>query len=93
MSNAPTDLWGASKVIYTAAGTQNFLAFTQTSTSAAAISTAATAGVASTTYEADIDFVLETGSSNTVALTLYGETSSSSGTLTVEPGSACYWLP
>jgi len=40
-----------------------------------------------------IDFTLQTGSSSTVALTLYGETSNASGTLTIMPGSACYWLP
>jgi hypothetical protein len=93
MNNSPTDLWGGSSVTYAAAGTSNWLAFTQTATAATAISTAATAGATGTTYRAEIDFTLETGATNPVAVTLYGETSSSSATLTIEPGSMCYWLP
>jgi hypothetical protein len=93
MSNAPTGLWGGSEVNYAAANTASWLAFSQTATAATAISTAATAGVVSTTYKATIDFTLQTGSSNAVALTLYGEVSNTSGTLTIMPGSACYWLP
>ena len=91
MSAAPTDLWGSSQVTYAAAGTSNYLTFTQTATTATAISSAATAGVASTIYLAEINFTLQTGSS-AVVVTLYGETSSASGTLTIEPGSYCAWL-
>jgi hypothetical protein len=93
MSNAPTGLWGGSSVTYAAAGTSNWLAFSQTATAATAVSTAATAGAANTTYRAEIDFTLQTGVSNTVAVTLYGQVSNSSATLTIQPGSACYWLP
>jgi hypothetical protein len=57
------------------------------------VSTAVTAGTANTTYRAEIDFTLQTGSSNPVAVTLYGLVSQASATLTIEPGSACYWLP
>jgi hypothetical protein len=93
MSNTPTGLWGGSSVTYAAAGTSNWLAFAQTATAAAAISTAATAGVTNTTYRAEIDFTLQTGATNPVAITLYGEVSNASATLTIQPGSACYWLP
>ena len=93
MSATPTDLWGAAIVTYAAAGTRNYLAFTQTATAATAISTAATAGATSTIYEAQIDFTLSTNSSNAVVLTLEAETSNSGGTLTIEPGSECHWLP
>jgi hypothetical protein len=91
MSAAPTGLWGSSRVTYAAAGTSNYLTFTQTATTATAISTAATAGVAATTYMADINFTIQTGSS-AVVVTLYGMTSSTSGTLTIMPGSYCAWL-
>jgi len=93
MSNAPTGLWGGTSVTYAAAGTSNWLAFSQTATAATAISTAATAGAANTTYRAEIDFTLQTGSTNPVAVTLYGLVSQSSATLSIQPGSACYWLP
>ena len=93
MNNAPTDVWGGSSVTYAAAGTSNWLAFTQSATSTTAISTASTAAVTATTYRAEMDFTIKTGSSNPVTMTIYGDTSSASGTLTIEPGSACYWLP
>ncbi len=93
MNNAPTGLWGGSSVTYAAAGTSNWLAFSQTSTTASAISTAATAGAADTTYRAEIDFTLQTGATNPVAVSLYGQVSDSSATLTIQPGSVCYWLP
>jgi hypothetical protein len=93
MSNAPTGLWGGSTVTYSAAGTSNWLAFTQTATAATPISTATAAGAANTTYRAEVDFTLQTGATNPVAVTLYGEVSDASATLTTEPGSACYWLP
>jgi hypothetical protein len=93
MSYAPTGLWGGTSVTYAAAGTSNWLAFTQTATAATAISTAATAGVANTTYRAEIDLTIQTGAANPVALSLYGQVSNASATLTVGPGSTCYWLP
>jgi hypothetical protein len=93
MSSAPTNLWGGTSVTYAGAGTSNWLAFTQTATTATAISTAATAGVANATYRAEIDFTIQTGATNPVALTLYGQVSNASATLTVGPGSTCYWLP
>ncbi|HEV2487524.1 MAG TPA: hypothetical protein VGT08_18510 [Terracidiphilus sp.] len=93
MSNTPIGLWGGSGVTYAAAGTSNWLAFSQTSTATTAVSTAATAGATGTTYRAEIDFTLQTGAINPVAITLYGETSNTGGTLTIEPGSTCYWLP
>jgi hypothetical protein len=93
MDNAPTNVWGGTRVISAAAGTQNWLAFTQSATATAAISTAATAGVAATTYEALMDFTIQTGATNPVTMTIYGQTSNSGGTLTIMPGSTCYWLP
>jgi hypothetical protein len=93
MSNAPTGLWGGTSVTYAAAGTSNWLAFTQTATAATAISTAATAGATATTYRAEVNFTVQTGATNPVALTVYGEVSNASATLTIQPGSACYWLP
>ena len=93
MSNSPTGLWGGTTVTYAAAGTTNWLAFSQTATTATAISTGAIAGAISTTYKAEVDLVLQTGASNPVAVTLYGTTSNSGATLTIEPGSTCYWLP
>jgi hypothetical protein len=93
MNNAPTSVWGGSQLTYAATGTTNWLAFTQTGTSTTAISTATTAGATGTTYKAEIDFVVQTGASNSVAMTIYGETSNSGATLTIEPGSTCYWLP
>jgi hypothetical protein len=93
MNNAPTNVWGGSKVIYAAAGTQSWLAFTQSATATTAISTAATAGATGTTYEALVDFVIQTGATNPVQMTIYGQSSNSSGTLSIMPGSTCYWLP
>ena len=93
MSNAPTNLWGGSSVTYAPNGLSNWLAFTQTATSPTAISTAATANAPSTTYRAEIGFALQTGATNPVAITIFGAVSNASATLTIEPGSACYWLP
>lgn len=93
MSSAPTGLWGGSSVTYAAAGTSNWLAFSQTATTASAVSAAATAGAANTTYRAEINFTLQTGGTNPVALTLYGLVSNSGATMTIQPGSVCYWLP
>jgi hypothetical protein len=93
MSNAPTGLWGGTSVTYAAAGTLNWLAFSQTATAATAISSATTAGATGTTYRAEVDFTLQTGASNPVAVTLYGQVSNTGATLTIEPGSVCYWHP
>jgi hypothetical protein len=93
MSNAPTGLWGGTSVTYNAAGTSNWLGFSQTATAATAVSTAVTAGAANTTYRTEIDFTLQTGVTNPVAVTVFGLVSQSSATLTIQPGSACYWLP
>lgn len=93
MNNSPAGLWGGSSVTYAATGTASWLAFAQTATAATAISTPATAGAAGTTYRAEVDFTLQTGTTNPVALTLYGEVSNTSATLTIGPGSVCYWLP
>jgi hypothetical protein len=93
MNNAPTNVWGSAKVIYNANGSQSFLAFTQNATATTAISTAASAAAAGTTYEANISFVIQTGSTNAVQATIYGQTNNSGATLTIMPGSTCYWLP
>jgi hypothetical protein len=93
MSNAPTGLWGGTSVTYAAAGTSNWLAFNQAATTPTAISTAATAGATGTTYRAEIDFTVQTGATNPVAMTVYGQVSNTSATLTIGPRSACYWLP
>jgi hypothetical protein len=93
MSNAPIGLWGGSSVIYAASGTSNWQAFSLTTTPATAISPATAAGTANTTYRAEVDFTLQTGATNPVSVTVYGEVSNSSSTLTIQPGSICYWLP
>jgi hypothetical protein len=93
MSNAPTGLWGGSFVTFAATGTSNWLAFAQATTAVTAVSTATTVESANTTYRAEFDFTLQTGASNPVAVTLYGQVSQSGATLTIEPGSTCYWLP
>jgi hypothetical protein len=91
MNNSPTGLWTVSDVWTSAAGTNQLLAPPdQTATAATAISAAATAGAASTSYKADLDFTLST-TSNPVTVTLNAEVTG--GTLTLEPGSKCYWLP
>lgn len=93
MSNTPTGLWGGTRVTYAGAGTSNWLAFSQTATAAAAISTAVNAGLTGTTYRAEMDFTLQTGITNPVTLTVYGAVSNASATLTIQPGSVCYWMP
>jgi hypothetical protein len=93
MNYAPTNVWGGTQMTYAAAGTSNWLAFTQSATTTTATSSATTAGATGTTYKAEIDFAIQTGSSNPVAMTVYGQTSNSSATLTIQPGSTCYWLP
>ena len=93
MSNVPINLWGGSSVTYAATGTSNWQAFMQTAASATAISPATTAGAANTTYRGEVDFTLQTGATNPVSVTVYGEVSNASATLTIQPGSACYWLP
>jgi hypothetical protein len=93
MNNAPTNVWGGTRVIYAAAGSSNWLAFSQSGAGTAAISAATTAGATGTTYVAQVDFVIQTGASNPVAMTVYGQTSNSGATLTIMPGSTCYWLP
>jgi hypothetical protein len=90
-NNAPTDLW----VLGTMHGGSNGGTLadkytTISNTTATAVTTAGTPGAASSGYRVDIDFTLVTGS-NPVVITLYYESSSSSGTSYVEPGSAC-WL-
>jgi hypothetical protein len=92
-NNAPTDLW----VLGTMHGGANGATLadkytTITNTTATAVTTADTPGAASTGYRADLDFTLQTGSSNPVTVTLYYESSNSSGTSYVEPGSACWWM-
>jgi hypothetical protein len=93
MTNTPTGLWGGSSVTYAATGTSNWLAFSQTATAATPISTAATAGATGTTYRSEVDVTLQTGATNPVSITVYGEVSNAGATLTIEPGSTCYWLP
>ena len=93
MSSAPTKILGGAEVIYNAAGTSNWLAFTQSATATTSISAATTAGAAATTYAAQIDFTLQTNATNAVVVTLYGQTSNASGTLSIMPGSVCYWMP
>jgi hypothetical protein len=93
MSNAPAGLWGGSFVTYAATGTSNWLAFSQTATAATAVTEATTAGAANTTFRAEFDFTLQTGASNPVTVTLYGQVSQASASLSIQPGSTCYWLP
>jgi len=93
MNNAPTNVWGGTRVIYAAAGSSNWLAFSQSGASTAAISAATTAGATGTSYVAQVYFVIQTRASNPVAMTVYGQTSNSGATLTIMPGSTCYWLP
>jgi hypothetical protein len=93
MSNPPIGFWGGTSVTYTAEGKSSWLAFSQTITTATAISTTAAAGATDTPYRAEVDFTLQTGGTSPVTVTLYGQVSNDSATLTIEPGSACYWFP
>jgi hypothetical protein len=92
-NSAPTDLW----VLGTMHGGANGATLsdryaTITNTTATTVTAAGTPGAATTGYRADLDFILQTGSSNAVTLTLYYQSSNSSGTSYLEPGSACWWL-
>jgi hypothetical protein len=90
-NNAPTDLWVLGTMHGGANGGTLADKYTAiTSTTATTVTTAGTPGAATTGYRADIDFMLVTGT-NPVTLTLYYESSNSSGTSSIEPGSAC-WL-
>jgi hypothetical protein len=62
-------------------------AITTATTTAISATDAAAAG--STNYRFESDFLLQTGGSNQVQLTLDAKTSA--GTLTIQPGSTCYW--
>jgi hypothetical protein len=93
MSNPPIGFWGGTSVTYTAEGKSSWLAFSQTITTATAISTAAAAGATDTPYRAEVDFTLQTGVTSPVTVTLYGQVSNDRATLAIEPGSACYWFP
>jgi hypothetical protein len=90
-NNAPTNLWVIGTMHSGANGGTQADKYTNiTNATATAVTTAGTPGAASTGYRVEIDFTLVTGS-NPVTLTLYYQSSSSSGTSYVEPGSAC-WL-
>jgi hypothetical protein len=90
MNNAPTDLW----VIANTQSTATSVTYTTiTSTTTTAVTSTLTPSATGTGYVTNLDFVLETGSSNPVTLTIYGDTQSSSDELNVEPGSSCGWLP
>jgi hypothetical protein len=90
MNNAPTDLW----VIANTQSTTTSVTYTTiTGTTTTAVTSTLTPSATSTGYVTNLDFVLETGSSNPVTLTIYGDTQSSSDELYVEPGSSCGWLP
>jgi hypothetical protein len=90
-NNAPTNLWIIGTMHSGANGGTQADKYTNiTNATATAVTTAGTPGAASTGYRVEIDFTLVTGS-NPVTLTLYYQSSSSSGTSYVEPGSAC-WL-
>ena len=93
MDNAPTNVWGGTRAIYSSVGDSNWFPFSQSNTTITAISPATMARTAGTTYPVYIDFVVETGSTNPVTMALYGQTSDASATLTIMPGSTCYWLP
>jgi hypothetical protein len=88
-NNAPTDLWVIASTLSTAT---SVTATTITTATTTAVTGSLTASAASTSYLTHLAFTLSTSSSNTVTLSIYGDIASS-GTLTLEPGSACGWEP
>ena len=91
-NNAPTGLWVLGTMHSGSNGATLADKYTAiTNTTATAVTAAGTPGAATTGYRVDLDFVMTTGSSNAVTLTLDYESSNSSGTSYVEPGSACWW--
>jgi hypothetical protein len=92
MSNTPTYLSGSAIVVYGLGGAQTSYGFNQTATTATQISSATTPGVTTPQMHAGLDFELSTTGSNPVVVTIYAEVSSG-GSLVIEQGSHCYWVP
>jgi hypothetical protein len=93
MNNAPTDLWVLPPTTWN--GTTNTVgsATTIANTTTTAVTAALTPAATATEYRATLDFTIETGATNTVALTLYAESGSTSDAAVISAGSACGWLP
>ena len=94
MNNAPTDLY-VTPIIWTSTSGANVSPSptTITSTGATAVTSTITPGAFGTNYHGEFIFTLMTGASNTVAVTLYGDTQTTGDALVIEPGSSCGWLP
>jgi len=94
MNNAPTDLY-VSPIIWTSTSGANVSPSptTITGTTTTAVTSAITPGAFGTNYHGEFIFTLITGSSNAVAVTLYGDTQTTGDALVIEPGSSCGWLP
>jgi hypothetical protein len=89
-NNAPTDLWVTASTLSTAASVTYT---TITSAATTPVTASLTPSASATGYLTNLDFVMTTGSSNIVTLTIYGLTANASDALNLEPGSSCGWEP
>jgi hypothetical protein len=96
-NNAPTGLYITNACSYTGTANSTITCVLPTSISTAttvAVTGTLTPAATSTNYSTHVEFTLQTGSSNTVTLTVYGLVSNSGETLTLEPTqSVCGWDP
>ena len=88
MNNAPTDLWVISKSFSTATAV---LYTTVTTTTNTNVTASLTPSAITIGYPLELDFILKTGATNPVTLTIY-YLNTGTGTITLEPGSYCAWL-
>ncbi len=94
LSAVPTGLWAMNTSHSGANGATQADTYTSISgTTTTAISGALTPGAASTGYRDEIDFMLSLPATTAETLTLYYQSSNTSGTSYVEPGSYCEILP
>ena len=93
MNHTPTSLWLESQIYNNTNVAPVSLYTTITSTTTTPITAATTPSAPSVPYVLTVFGVLSTSASNPVTLTLYGEVSSSSTALVVEPGSECFLTP
>ena len=93
-SPAPTSLWVLPPFFSDTAYPQGALGTTLTTITTTSVTTliSSIAVTYNTEYVAWFDFGISPGSSP-VTVTIYGNTSSGSDALVVDPGSACGWLP
>jgi len=92
-NNALTGLWiqGAHYYSSTSATTNLLPPAVITTATQTAFTAALTAANANISYQVHVDFSLQTNGSNTEQITVYAKING--GTLTIEPGSGCAYLP